>query len=340
MPNDDVANSSITSGRIPEATSAAVMSSANFALVVVVSPRWNRTAASRGSETRARTSHTRRLPVSWRIVSARIAVTPSIPSPGIRRRSRASRRVAPPGEPDVEPLRDRRQRPLQRCNVSAANAQAAVVVDLHGFDRLDLQQPCREHARGSASVDPDDERAVVQLLADRPVARHHDSLRALDHGAARERSLEVGVLGVAAKRDVDRALHLIGAPVDDVGEDAALRGLVDPGRIVRLEQRNHWTGRLAHDLGDHVERVLAADAEPHERQIRVLALGCGRHVRDLEFPRDHLVPEPGHDRRDALEPILALVRDQNAQQSSDFGHRKRRLTKMSRSSSIAPKIAA
>ena len=58
--------------------------------------------------------------------------------------------------------------------------------------------------------------------------------------------------------------------------------------------------------------MLAADTEPDERQIRVLALGRSRHVRDLELPGDHLVSESRDDRRDPLEPILALVRDQDA----------------------------
>ena len=34
------------------------------------------------------------------------------------------------------------------------------------------------------------------------------------------------------------------------------------------EQRDHRARRLAHDLGDHVERVRAADTKPDERQIR------------------------------------------------------------------------
>ena len=58
--------------------------------------------------------------------------------------------------------------------------------------------------------------------------------------------------------------------------------------------------------------MLAADAEPDKRQIRVLALGRRRDVRYFELPRDHRVAEPGDDLGDSLEPILALVRNQNA----------------------------
>ena len=85
--------------------------------------------------------------------------------------------------------------------------------------------------------------------------------------------------------------------------------------VVRLEQRNHRAGRLADDLGDHVERVLATDAEPDEGQVRMLALGRRCHVCDLELTRDHLMAEPGDDLGDPLEPILALVRNQNPQQT-------------------------
>ena len=141
---------------------------------------------------------------------------------------------------------------------------------------------------------------------------HHDPLGPLDHRAPGKRPLEIGVLGIAAQGDVDRALHLLCPTIDDVRKDAALRGLVDPGRIVRLEQRDHRTRRLADDLGDHLERVLAADAQSDECQVRMLALGRRRHVCDLELTGDHLMAELGDDLSDPLEPILALVRNQDA----------------------------
>jgi hypothetical protein len=54
------------------------------------------------------------------------------------------------------------------------------------------------------------------------MASHQNAFRLLDHGPAPERSLQIVVLGEALQRDVDRALQLFGAGVDDVGEDAAL----------------------------------------------------------------------------------------------------------------------
>ena len=34
---------------------------------------------------------------------------------------------------------------------------------------------------------------------------------------------------------------------------------------------------------------------------------------DVDLAGDHLVPEPGHDLSEQLEPVTALVRDQDAQ---------------------------
>ena len=60
---------------------------------------------------------------------------------------------------------------------------------------------------------------------------------------------------------------------------------------VGLEQRDHGARGLAHDLGDQLQRVVAADAEADERQVRLLALRRRRHLADLELAGDHLVPE-------------------------------------------------
>ena len=68
----------MTSGRIPDATSFDVTLSAKRALVVVVSPTWKRTPARTGRETSASTSHSRRLPASWRTVRTKIAATSAL----------------------------------------------------------------------------------------------------------------------------------------------------------------------------------------------------------------------------------------------------------------------
>jgi hypothetical protein len=77
-------------------------------------------------------------------------------------------------------------------------------------------------------------RVVAQHLEGLPlvdlVALHEDALGALGLRAAAERALQVVVLGEAPEGDVERALQLLRGAVDDVGEDAALGGLVDePG---------------------------------------------------------------------------------------------------------------
>jgi hypothetical protein len=54
------------------------------------------------------------------------------------------------------------------------------------------------------------------------MAGHQDALCLLDQRATAERALQAVVLGEPLQGDVDRALQLFGAGVDDVGEDAAL----------------------------------------------------------------------------------------------------------------------
>ena len=95
--------------------------------------------------------------------------------------------------------------------------------------------------------------------------------------------------------DVDSALQFLGAGIDDVGEDAALGGLADIGGIPRREQRDHGTGCFVDDLGDQVERVLGAQAEPDERDVGVLSRRYGADLPDVDLAGDHLVTEAGHD---------------------------------------------
>ena len=142
------------------------------------------------------------------------------------------------------------------------------------------------------------------------VAGHQDPLRLLDQRPTPERALQALVLGEALERDVDRALQLLGGAVDDVGEDAALRGLVDIVGIVGVQDRDHRAGRLAHDLGDQLERVHRALAEPDQRDVGMLPRGDRPDLLDVDLTRDHVVPEPDHDLGEQLQPLPPLVRDQ------------------------------
>ena len=72
------------------------------------------------------------------------------------------------------------------------------------------------------------------------------------------------------------------------------------------------------DLRNHVERVLPADAETDEGEIRMFTVGRGRDLRDLELARDHLVAETRHDRRDPRQPVFPLVRDQDTKRAAQF----------------------
>ena len=64
--------------------------------------------------------------------------------------------------------------------------------------------------------------------------------------------------------------------------------------------------------------MVAADAEADEGEVRVLALRRGRHLADLELAGDHLVPEVRDDLGDPLEPVAALVRDQDPERRVVF----------------------
>ena len=116
-----------------------------------------------------------------------------------------------------------------------------------------------------------------------------------------------------AQGNLERALQLVGRVVLDVGEDAALGGLVDERGVVALEHCDHGAVCLAHDAIDQLERVRGAVAEAHERNVRVFA-GCERaDLGDVRRSGDDGVPKPGHERRHERDAILPLVRNQNAQ---------------------------
>jgi DNA-binding NarL/FixJ family response regulator len=115
----------------------------------------------------------------------------------------------------------------------------------------------------------------------------------------------------AAQRDVDRALQLLGATVDDVGEHAALGRLVHVGGVLGRQQRDHRAGRLADDLRDQLQRVLGVQTQPDQRHIGPLPGGHRPHLLDVDLARDHLVPQPGHDLGQQLQPLPPLVRDQD-----------------------------
>ena len=80
-----------------------------------------------------------------------------------------------------------------------------------------------------------------------------------------------------------------------------------------MDEGDDGAGGLVHDLLDQVESVLGAFAKTDQGYVRSFP---GRHSSDVlhfDLARDHFVTESGDDRRDEGQPILALVRDQNAQ---------------------------
>src|SRR4051812_37376150 len=229
------------------------MSSANSSAVGVWSAAWKSSPASTGSETSSSTSHSRRLPASWRSVSAKI---------GLMTGKSSGREVLEDAlevvverldarEPDAEPLRDRRQRALERADVAAADAEVAVGVDLDRLDGLDLQQAGAERAR-ARRVDSDEERAVVELLADRAVVAARGELAA-DHQV--DPVGELVDLLEDVRRDDDRPSRRAEV-ADDVAQAEALRRVGARERLVEDEQ-----GRVVD------ERRREPHALPHPARV-------------------------------------------------------------------------
>ena len=129
---------------------------------------------------------------------------------------------------------------------------------------------------------------------------------------------QVVILVEATERDLERALQLLGVAVDQIGEDAAPRRLIDERRVLAREQGDHRAARLAHDALDQLERMLRALAEAHQRDIGMQPRGQRPDVGDVGRCRDDPVLERLDDGRNEPHVILALVREQDAQGVEGF----------------------
>src|SRR5690348_14176301 len=140
---------------------------------------------------------------------------------------------------------------------------------------------------------------------------HQDSFCLLDQGTASKCALKAVIFREALQRDVDCALQFLGRSVDDVREDPSPGRLVDVRRITCGEQRDHRAKGFANDLRDQVQRVLGAQAEPDECDVRPLSGRHGADLLDIDLARDHVVPKLRDHVREKLEPVATLVCDQN-----------------------------
>jgi len=70
------------------------------------------------------------------------------------------------------------------------------------------------------------------------------------------RALQALNVGEPFQRDVDRALQLVRAAVNDVGVQATICGLLHPHSVMGGEDCDHRAICFAHDLRDHLECVL------------------------------------------------------------------------------------
>ena len=77
-----------------------------------------------------------------------------------------------------------------------------------------------------------------------PMTLRQDALGTLGQRAAAERPFEVVAFREAPRDDVDRALEVLGVAGGDLGEDPALRRLVDEFGLARLELSRSRAGFL------------------------------------------------------------------------------------------------
>lgn len=67
------------------------------------------------------------------------------------------------------------------------------------------------------------------------------------------------------------------------------------------------------DFRDQVEGVFRAQPEADKGDVRLLPRRGSCNLAHVDFSRDHLVSEFGYDLRKKLEPVAALVCDQDAE---------------------------
>src|SRR5581483_9468444 len=91
-----------------------------------------------------------------------------------------------------------------------------------------------------------------------------------------------------------------------------------------VEERDHRTGGLAHDLSDQLERMLRGETETDQRNIGLLARGRSGDLADIDLARDDVVAKTSHHLREHGKPVALLIRDQHAQTTRWIGSRRDR----------------
>jgi hypothetical protein len=117
------------------------------------------------------------------------------------------------------------------------------------------------------------------------------------------------------KSDVEGALQFCGflSVQDDVCKDAALGGFLHVSRVFRIDERNDGARSLMDDLRDLLERVLAIEAQPHERDLCVRASTERPDLTDVDGAPNDLMAEGFDQRRNPVESVVLLVSDQHLQ---------------------------
>src|SRR5580765_4717217 len=173
----------MTSGRMADAIKVEVRSSAFSAGGWDDSATLKSPATSSGSALSTSTSHQRLLPASWRSVREKIAAMRQASTSALGEVLEHALEGVVEGldalYANAQPLRDDGHGALEKRNVIRADAQAVLCVDLHRFDRTCIEEAGRESTR-VRRVETDDERPVVELLADRAEVAARSELAA-DH---------------------------------------------------------------------------------------------------------------------------------------------------------------
>src|SRR6185312_11397203 len=157
------------------------------------------------------------------------------------------------------------------------------------------------------------------------VALHQDALRALDRRAADERALELVdlrlqpcELGMAAQRDLDRALHRLRHVGARLRGDAAIGGARDEVGVVLQRERDYRAGRVGADLLDQRERMVVVAVQHDHRDVRIVARDLLGNVGDLDRIGADGMAELAQQAGEPVERTLILVGDEHAQ--TLYGH--------------------
>lgn len=155
---------------------------------------------------------------------------------------------------------------------------------------------------------------LERLLVGDAVALHEDPFSSFGDGSPGERALQGVVLGETTKHDVDGTLKLgLVFAAGEVGEDALGGRLIDEFPVLNVEQGNHWTRGLSHDLSDARQGALRTFFQDGDGDIGMGPSGYLPEVSYLAMLLKNLVAKSRQGVFHVIQERSAAVDDENPQ---------------------------